>query len=63
MVTSKLRPLDQRVKQLVQVYAAHRPLVQRGLTVGFVLYVLTASYRGLAAHQTTKKEKEKDAAD
>jgi len=63
MVTSKLRPLDQRAKQLAQTYAMHRPLVQRGLTVGFVLYVLTAAYRGLAARPTTRRDKEKDSAD
>ncbi|KAG2149691.1 ABC transporter transmembrane region 2-domain-containing protein [Suillus cothurnatus] len=63
MVTSKLRPLDQRAKQLAQMYAMHRPLVQRGLTVGFVLYVLTAAYRGLAARPTTRRDKEKNSAD
>lgn len=63
MVTPKLRPLDQRAKQLAQLYAVHRPLVQRGLTVGFVLYVLATAYRGLAARPTTKRDKEKDLTD
>lgn len=63
MASSKLRPLDQRAKQLAQAYAAHRPLVQRGLTVGFVVYVLTAAYRSLAARPITRREKEKEVAD
>lgn len=63
MATSKLRPLDQRAKQLAQAYAAHRPLIQRGLTVGFVVYVLMAAYRSLAARPITRREKEKDVAD
>lgn len=62
-MTSKLRPLDQQAKHLAQAYAAHRPLIQRGLTVGFVLYVLTAAYRSLAARPTTRRDKEKNAAD
>jgi hypothetical protein len=54
---------DQRVKHLAQVYATNRPLVQRGLTVGFVLYVLTAAYRGLFARQVSRRRDEgKDAA-
>lgn len=44
---SKLRPSDAILANLAASYATHRPLIQRGLTAGFVLYVLTSTYRGL----------------
>ena len=60
---SKLRLSDRRVKQFAQAYAANRPLIQRGFTAGFILYVLAASYRGLHARPIPKRRGEgKDAA-
>lgn len=64
-IISKPRLSDpgQRVKQLAQAYAANRPLVQRGLRVGFILYVLTAAYRTLSARPIPRRRDEgKDAA-
>ncbi|KAM5532194.1 hypothetical protein V8D89_014150 [Ganoderma adspersum] len=48
-VQSTLRPSKERIAQLVTAYAKHRPLVQRGLTLGFVIYVISTTYRSLAA--------------
>jgi ATP-binding cassette, subfamily D (ALD), peroxisomal long-chain fatty acid import protein len=48
-IFSKLRPSDTSIAQFASIYAAHRPLTQRFLTTGFVLYVLSTTYRGLAA--------------
>ena len=48
-VQSTLRPSKERVAQLVAAYAKHRPLVQRGLTAGFVIYVISTTYKSLAA--------------
>ncbi|KIJ68698.1 hypothetical protein HYDPIDRAFT_179754 [Hydnomerulius pinastri MD-312] len=55
-ILSKLRPSDKRIAELAHAYATHRPLVQRGLTVSFVLYVLIASYQGVAARPASKKK-------
>ncbi|KAF9229610.1 hypothetical protein BS17DRAFT_723587 [Gyrodon lividus] len=61
-VLFKLRPSDKRTAEFARLYATHRPLVQRGLTVGFVLYVFIAAYQGVAARPAPKKEgKAKDA--
>ncbi|KAI0735491.1 ABC transporter transmembrane region 2-domain-containing protein [Earliella scabrosa] len=46
---STLRPSPERVAQLANAYARHRPLVQRALTVSFVIYVISSTYRGLSA--------------
>lgn len=48
-IFSKLRPSDTSIAQFASIYAVHRPLIQRFLTTGFVLYVLSTTYRGLAA--------------
>ena len=48
-VQSTLRPSKERVAQLVAAYAKHRPLVQRGLTASFVIYVISTTYKSLAA--------------
>lgn len=51
------------IANLARVYATHRPLVQRGLTVGFVLYVLLAAYQGVVARPPTKNNKDVPARD
>ena len=56
-VLSKLLPSDNRIADLSRSYAAHRPLIQRGLTTGFVLYVLLAAYQGVVARPPTKDSK------
>lgn len=38
-----------RAAEFAKAYSKHRPLVQRGLTAGFILYVLGTTYRGLSA--------------
>lgn len=48
-VFSKLRPSDASLANFTATYATHRPLIQRCLTSGFVLYVLGTTYRGLSA--------------
>ena len=48
-VQSTLRPSKERVAQLVAAYAKHRPLVQRALTASFVIYVISTTYKSLAA--------------
>ena len=48
-IQSSLRPSKERVAQLVDTYARHRPLVQRTLTVAFVFYVVSSTYRSLSA--------------
>lgn len=48
-ILSKLRPSDIRLANLAANYASHRPIIQRCLTSGFVLYVLGTTYRGLSA--------------
>lgn len=56
-VLSKLLPPGNRIASLSRIYATHRPLVQRGLTAGFVLYVLLTAYQGVVARPTTKDSK------
>jgi ATP-binding cassette subfamily D (ALD) long-chain fatty acid import protein len=58
-VLSRLLPSasDHRIANFSRIYATHRPLVQRGLTTGFVLYVLLAAYQGVAARPPTKDSK------
>ena len=46
---SKLRSSDANLASFAASYATYRPLIQRGLTVGFVLYVLASTYRSLSA--------------
>ena len=46
---SKLRSSDASLASFATSYATYRPLIQRGSTVGFVLYVLASTYRGLSA--------------
>ncbi|KAJ3552816.1 hypothetical protein NM688_g3953 [Phlebia brevispora] len=38
---AKLRPTKEQIARLTQGYAAHRPLIQRGLTTGFILTVIS----------------------
>lgn len=38
-----------RAAEFAKAYLKHRPLVQRGLTAGFILYVLGTTYRGISA--------------
>ncbi len=54
-IQSTLRPSQERVAQLVNAYAKHRPLVQRALTAGFIVYVITTTYRGLSARPASSK--------
>lgn len=62
-VLSKLLPSDRRIANLSHIYATHRPLVQRGLTTGFVLYVLLTAYQGVVARPPTKDSKNAPARD
>lgn len=44
-----LRPSEQQIAQLTAAYSRHRPRIQRALTAGFVLYVLSTTYTSLFA--------------
>ncbi|KAI0823032.1 adrenoleukodystrophy protein [Trametes gibbosa] len=46
---SKLMPTKEQIAQLASAYSRHRPLVQRGLTVSFVFYVVISTYRSFSA--------------
>lgn len=50
-----LRPSDASLAQFAKSYAAHRPIIQRGLTVSFILYVLGATYKGLSVKPSASK--------
>lgn len=64
---STLRPTKAQIAQLTTVYAKHRPAAQRFLTIGFVLYIIAWSVRGLSGKatspQTNRKGKGKEKAD
>ncbi|KAI8995423.1 adrenoleukodystrophy protein [Trametes punicea] len=49
VVQSRLAPSKEHIAQLANAYARHRPLVQRGLTVAFVFYVISSTYRGFSS--------------
>ncbi|KAI9068030.1 adrenoleukodystrophy protein [Trametes sanguinea] len=51
-VQSKLVPTKEQLARVANAYARHRPLVQRGLTVAFVFYVISSTYRSFAARPT-----------
>ncbi|KAG6335624.1 hypothetical protein ID866_3460 [Astraeus odoratus] len=55
-VLSKLRPSQTQIVDLARVYTTHRPLIQRGLMSGFVLYVLLTTYQGLTARPGPKRK-------
>ncbi|KAG5728570.1 ATP-binding cassette sub-family D member 2 [Termitomyces sp. T112] len=47
--TQQAKSFNERLAKFANVYAAHRPLVQRVLNISFVVYVLVTTYRGLAS--------------
>ncbi|KAL0950734.1 hypothetical protein HGRIS_007508 [Hohenbuehelia grisea] len=53
---------NQYASRLSKAYVARRPIVQRLLTISFVLYVLGSTYHGLAG-KPTKKPKTKEGGD
>lgn len=59
-IFSKLRPTEASLANFAASYATHRPLIQRGLTSGFVLYVLASTYRGLSARPSKSSSKSDD---
>ena len=64
---STLRPSKAQLAQFTAAYAKHRPLAQRVLNIGFILYIITWSYKGVSGKstspQTTRKGKGKEKAD
>jgi ATP-binding cassette subfamily D (ALD) long-chain fatty acid import protein len=56
-VFSKFRPSDANLAYFSATYATHRPLIQRCLTSGFVLYVLSTTYRGLSVRPSKSARK------
>ncbi|EPS99067.1 hypothetical protein FOMPIDRAFT_1030989 [Fomitopsis schrenkii] len=57
---SKLMPDRDKVKKLVSVYTAHRPLIQRVLLFGFVAHILTTTYLGFNSKSGSSKSSKKD---
>ena len=45
--------VKKQAAQLANLYISHRPVIQKSLNVGFVLYVLSTTYRGLSAKPST----------
>lgn len=62
-VLSRFVPPNSRIADFSRIYATHRPLVQRGLTAGFVLYVLLATYQRVAARPPIRGSKSVPARD
>ena len=60
---AKLAPSNKRIADFSRFYATHRPLVQRGLTAGFVFYVILAAYQSVLARPPTKNSKNVPARD
>jgi hypothetical protein len=58
---------NERLAHYAKIYVSHRPLIQRVLTTGFILHVLSNTYRGLSARpassQVSKKGKGKGKSD
>ncbi|CAL1696300.1 unnamed protein product [Somion occarium] len=50
----------QHAAQLANLYMYHRPVIQRCLNIGFVLYSLSSTYRSLSARSSRPKDKYKD---
>ena len=61
-VLSTLRPTRERLEQLAKLYGSHRPIIQRFLTAGFVLYVLSTTYRSVSVRPPSKSTKGKEKA-
>ena len=52
-IQSTLRPSKERIAQLAQSYGRHRPLIQRLLTVSFVIYVVGSTWKGFSARPSS----------
>ena len=52
-IQSTLRPSKERIAQLAQSYGRHRPLIQRLLTVSFVVYVVGSTWKGFSARPSS----------
>ena len=54
-VVSTVRPSKERLDRFTKAYAAHRPVIQRALTVSFVFYTLAASVWGISGKASSQK--------
>jgi hypothetical protein len=45
--------INKQLAKAAQVYVKHRPVVQKTIVTGFVLYVLGTTYRGLSARSSS----------
>ncbi|KAN0134947.1 adrenoleukodystrophy protein [Lactarius tabidus] len=60
-ILSTLRQNSQpALTSFAKTYSAHRPLIQRLLTAGFIAHVLAGTFRGLSSRPPTSKSKGKD---
>lgn len=60
-ILSTLRQSSQpAITSFAKTYSAHRPLIQRLLTAGFIAHVLAGTFRGLSSRPPTPKPKGKD---
>lgn len=57
------RPNKEQIAKLANLYVSNRPVIQRGLTAGFIAYVLSTTYTSLASRppsqRLSRKGKEK----
>ncbi|KAH8120463.1 ABC transporter transmembrane region 2-domain-containing protein [Phellopilus nigrolimitatus] len=64
---SSIRPSKAQIAQVTTSYAKHRPVVQRVLTAGFIMYIISSSYLSVSGRmtspQTNRKGKGKMKAD
>jgi ATP-binding cassette subfamily D (ALD) long-chain fatty acid import protein len=58
--------INEKLNSFLKLYSVHRPVIQRALNVFFIVYVLGASYTGLASRVgkgRSKKDKRKGKSD
>jgi hypothetical protein len=51
---SNLRPSKEAVAQFTRTYSSHRPVIQRVLSAGCVLYALGVTYRSFSARPSSE---------
>ena len=62
---SSIRPTSAQLANLAKLYASNRPAIQRVLTAGFVIFILSSSYNSISgrpphqSHRQPSKQKSK----
>lgn len=52
----QLRLKRQHIARIAAAYSTHRPIIQRTLTTGFVVFVLTNTYQSLFSRPEPRRE-------